>query len=122
MNQQEMRIFAPYVDAVRLPESAIEGMTFEECLGRALELGLQRFDQRTLARLCDIHYPHFSDVMTGKRPFAAKKVFLFCMFTGCDYPRQWLLLQEEKARTEYKRQSAQVLGDFIHQAMSQARA
>ncbi|MFP3564722.1 hypothetical protein [Paraburkholderia sp. SIMBA_030] len=122
MKQQEIRIFAPYVEAVRLPDSVIEQMTFEQCLEKALEIGLRRFDRKTLARNCGIHYPHFADLITGRRPFPASKVFLFCMFTGCEYPRQWLLLQEEKARAEYKRLSVQALGEFIQEAMGRVAA
>jgi hypothetical protein len=122
MKQQEIRIFAPYVEAVRLPDDEIRAMTFEQCLKKALEHGLKRFDQKTLAKSCRIHYPHFGDLIAGRRPFPASKVFLFCMFTGCDYPRQWLLLEEERARAEYKRLSAQALGEFIQEAMSRAAA
>ncbi|MEI7296633.1 hypothetical protein WCQ02_31205 [Paraburkholderia tropica] len=122
MNQREIRIFAPYVDAVRLTETEIEAMTFEECLAKALEFGLKRFDRKTLAHNCGIHYPHFADLISGRRPFPASKVFLFCMFTGCDYPRQWLELAEEKARAEYKRLTAQVLGEYVQQAFAQRTA
>lgn len=122
MKQQEIRIFAPYVEAVRLPEADIEQMSFERCLEKALEIGLRRFDRKTLATNCGIHYPHFGDLIAGRRPFPASKVFLFCMFTGCEYPRQWLLQQEEKARAEYKRLSAQALGEFIQEAMGRVAA
>lgn len=122
MKQQEIRMFAPYVEAVRLPVSEIEAMTFERCLEKALEFGLKRFDRKTLAKNCGIHYPHFSDLIAGKRPFPASKVFLFCMFCGCDYPRQWLELAEEKARAEYKRVSAQVIGEYIQKAFAQQAA
>jgi hypothetical protein len=122
MKQQEIRIFAPYVEAVRLPDEEIQAMTFEQCLARALEIGLKRFDQKTLARYCGIHYPHFPDLIAGRRPFQATKVLRFCMFTGCDYPRQWLLLEEERARAEYKRLSTEALGTFIQEAMSRAVA
>ena len=120
MNQQEIRIFAPYVEAVRLPQDEIAKMSFVECLDKALEMGLRRFDRKTLAKLCGIHYPHFADLMTGKRPFPALKVLKFCMFAGCDYPRQWLLYQEELARAEYKRVTTQALGEHIQQAMARA--
>ncbi len=115
-------MFAPYVEAVRLPDVQIDAMTFEECLEKALEFGLKRFDRKTLAKNCGIHYPHFSDLITGRRPFPASKVFLFCMFTGCDYPRQWLELAEEKARIEYKRLTAQVVGEYVQQAFAQRAA
>lgn len=115
-------MFAPYVEAVRLPDGQIDAMTFEECLEKALEFGLKRFDRKTLAKYCGIHYPHFSDLITGRRPFPASKVFLFCMFTGCDYPRQWLELAEEKARIEYKRLTAQVVGEYVQQAFAQRAA
>jgi hypothetical protein len=122
MKQTEIRLFAPYVEGVRLPEAEIDAMTFEQSLAKALELGLKRFDRKTLAANCGIHYPHFADLIAGRRPFPASKVFLFCMFTGCDYPRQWLELAEEKAKAEYKRLSAQVLGEYIQKAFEQTRA
>jgi hypothetical protein len=122
MNQQEIRMFAPYVEAVRLPVHEIEAMSFEECLEKALEIGLKRFDRKTLARHCYIHYPHFSEFMSGKRRLDRHRLFLFCMFTGCDYPLQWNELVEEKARAEYKRISAQVLGEYIQQAMGRVAA
>jgi hypothetical protein len=122
MNQQEIRMFAPYVEAVRLPVHEIEAMSFEECLEKALEIGLKRFDRKTLARHCYIHYPHFSEFMSGKRRLDRHRLFLFCMFTGCDYPLQWNELVEEKARAEYKRISAQVLGEYIQQAMGRIAA
>jgi hypothetical protein len=122
MKQQEIRIFAPYVEATRLPDSDIEAMTFEQCMEKALEIGLRRFDRKTLARNCGIHYPHFSEFMAGKRRLDHHRLFLFCMFAGCDYPRQWLELAEQKARAEYKRQSAQVIGEYIQQAFAQQQA
>ncbi|MDN7995943.1 hypothetical protein [Burkholderia multivorans] len=103
MNQTAFRMFAPWVQAATLPEAEIEAMTFEDCLARALELGLRRFDRKTLARNCDIHYPHFADLVGGCRPFPAKKLHLFCMFTGCDYPRQWLAIEERNAQIIRKR-------------------
>lgn len=122
MKQQEIRIFAPYVEAARLPKADIEAMTFEQCLEKALEFGLRRFDRKTLARSCGIHYPHFAEYMAGKRRLDHHRLFLFCMFAGCEYPRQWLELEEEKARAEYKRMSAQVIGEYIQQAFAQQTA
>jgi hypothetical protein len=122
MNQKEIRMFAPYVEALRLPVAEIEAMTFEQCLAKALEVGLTRFDRKTLARNCHIHYPHFNEFMSGKRKLDRHRLFLFCMFTGCDYPQQWNELVEEKARAEYKRLSAQVLGEYIQQAMGRVAA
>ncbi|KVN30725.1 hypothetical protein WJ63_08065 [Burkholderia pyrrocinia] len=119
MNQTEFRMFAPWVQAATLPEPDIETMTFEACLERALELGLRRFDRKTLARNCGIHYPHFADLVAGRRPFPATKLHLFCMFTGCDYPRQWLAIEERKAIEEYRRLSQQAIGEFVQQAFGQ---
>lgn len=122
MNKPEFRVFAPYMDAARLPDHEIEAMTFEQCLAKALEFGLQRFDRKTLAKNCNIHYPHFSEYMSGNRRLDRHRLFLFCMFSACDYPQQWLELVEQKARDEYKRQSAQMLGDFIQKAMGRITA
>ncbi|WP_261533182.1 hypothetical protein [Burkholderia multivorans] len=118
MKQQEIRIFAPYVEAARLPVAEIESMTFEQCLAKALEMGLTRFDRKTLAKHCQIHYPHFPEFMSGKRKMDRLRLFLFCMFTGCDYPRQWLELAEQKAEAEYKRVSAQMIGEYVQQAFA----
>ncbi|APR40004.1 hypothetical protein [Paraburkholderia sp. SOS3] len=122
MKQQEIRLFAPYVEGERLPKEQIEAMTFEECVAKALEIGLKRFDRKTLAKQCRIHYPHFSEYMSGARKLDHHRLFLFCMFSGCEYPRQWLELAEEKARAEYKRQSAQVVGEYVQQAFAQRAA
>ncbi|MBA1366237.1 hypothetical protein [Burkholderia gladioli] len=116
MNQIEIPVFAPWVEAATLPESEIEAMSFEQCLEMALEIGLRRFDRKTLARNCGIHYPHFADTIAGKRPFHAVKLNAFCMFTGCDYPRQWLALQARRAEEQYRRLSQQVVGQYIQQA------
>lgn len=115
-------MFAPYAEAERLPDAEIERLTFEECLAKALEMGLKRFDRKTLAKNCGIHYPHFSEYMAGNRKLDRHRLFLFCMFTACDYPQQWLELAEQKARAEYKRQSAQVIGEYIQQAMGRMAA
>jgi hypothetical protein len=122
MNQREIRILAPYVEAVRLPVHEIEAMTFEKCLELALEIGLTRFDRKDLAKHCRIHYPHFPAFMSGKRRLDRHRLFLFCMFTGCDYPLQWNELAEEKARAEYKRVSAQAIGEYIQEAMGRIAA
>ncbi|WP_175878873.1 hypothetical protein [Burkholderia sp. BCC0097] len=119
MNQTEFRMFAPWVEAAKLPDAEIEVMSFEQCLERALEIGLRRFDRKSLAQHCGIHYPHFADVVSGRRPFHATKLHLFCMFTGCDYPRQWLAIQERKAIEEYRRLSQQAIGEFVQQAFGQ---
>ncbi|MDF0501600.1 hypothetical protein POK33_12815 [Burkholderia cenocepacia] len=122
MNQTEFRMFAPWVQAATLPDGEIEAMSFEDCLAHALELGLRRFDRKTLALYCDIHYPHFGDLIVGRRPFPATKLDRFCMFTGCDYPRQWLAIQERKAIEEYRRLSQQAIGEFVQQAFGQRQA
>lgn len=119
-HQIEMRMFAMYQEPAKLTDMEIEGMTFESALAAALELGLKRFDRKTLSKLCGIHYPHFADLMTGRRPFPAKKLATFCMLTACDYPRQWLDIQSRKERAEYMAASAKMLGEFIQQAMSRA--
>ncbi|UVS95673.1 hypothetical protein [Burkholderia glumae] len=115
MKQTEFRMFAPWVDPARLPEAEIEAMTFEECLAAALKIGLQRFDRKTLARYCRIHYPHFADTIAGKRPFHAVKLNDFCMFTGCDYPRQWLEIQARRAEERYRSLSQAAVGDYVQQ-------
>ena len=122
MNQKEIRMFAPYVEGVRLPDHEIAAKPFEKCLELALEIGLNRFDRKTLAKHCHIHYPHFNEFMSGKRRLDRHRLFLFCMFTGCDYPLQWNELAEEKARAEYKRLSAQVIGEYVQQAMTRIAA
>ncbi|POS10203.1 hypothetical protein C3Y08_01790 [Burkholderia gladioli] len=122
MNQTEIRMLAPWIEAARLPDAEIEAMSFEECLARALEHGLRRFDRKTLAHYCDIHYPHFADTIAGKRPFHAVKLNAFCMFTGCDYPRQWLALQARRAEEQYRRISQQMIGDYVQQAFGQRQA
>ncbi|WP_186214208.1 hypothetical protein [Burkholderia gladioli] len=122
MKQSELRLFAPWVEAAKLPESEIEAMSFEQCLERALELGLRRFDRKTLAASCRIHYPHFSDLIAGKRPFPATKLHLFCMFTGCDYPRQWLAIQERRAIEEYQRLSQAAIGAYVQQVFGARQA
>lgn len=115
MEQFEMRMFAVYQEPVRLPESEIESMTFERTLSLALELGLKRFDRKTLAKLCGIHYPHFGDLIAGRRPFPAVKLDKFCMFTACGYPNQWIELQKQKDVASYKAQTAQVVGEYVMQ-------
>jgi len=119
-HQIEMRMFAMYQEPARLAESEIEVMTFEQTLEMALEFGLKRFDRKTMAKLCGIHYPHFPDLVAGRRPFHAKRLHKFCMITACDYPRQWLEIQDRKEREQYKAASAKLLGEFIQQAMSRA--
>jgi hypothetical protein len=121
MDQQiEMRMFAMYQEPAKLPDVEIETMTFEQTLAAALEFGMKRFDRKTMAKLCGIHYPHFPDLVTGRRPFPAKRLYKFCMITACDYPRQWLDIQERKEREAYKAASAKMLGEFIQQAMGRA--
>ncbi|MGN8184566.1 hypothetical protein ACTJLD_01140 [Burkholderia sp. 22088] len=122
MNQPEIRMFALWTPAATLPESEIEAMTFEECLAKALEIGVTRFDRKTLAKKSKIHYPHLGDLIAGRRPFPATKLHLFCMFSGCDYPRQWLAIQERKAIEEYRRLSQQAIGEFVQQAFAQRQA
>ncbi|KHJ64685.1 hypothetical protein NFI99_23730 [Burkholderia glumae] len=122
MRQIELRMFAPWVEPARLPEAEVEALTFEQCLARALELGLRRFDRKTLATYCGIHYPHFSDVIAGKRPFHAVKLNAFCMFTGCDYPRQWLAIQARRAEEQYRRLSQQAIGDYVQQMFATRQA
>lgn len=122
MNQREIRIFAPYVEGVRLPESEIEAMTYEACMKKAAEIGLARFSRDTLAKLSRIHYPHFGEYLSGARKLDRERLFLFCMYAGCEYPIQWIELAEKKARAEYRAQSAQVLGEFVQQAFAQRAA
>lgn len=120
MNQVEMRMFALYQEPAKLTEAEIEGMTFESTLEAALVFGLKRFDRKTLSKLCGIHYPHFTDLMAGRRPFHATKLSKFCMLTACDYPIQWLDIQSRKERQEYMAASAKMLGDYVQKAMSRA--
>lgn len=120
MNQLEMRMFAMYQEPARLSDSEIEAMTFEQALTVALEFGLKRFDRKSLSKLCGIHYPHFNELISGKRPFPAKKLYKFCILTACDYPRQWIEVQATKDREEYKAATAQVLAEYIQQAMAKA--
>lgn len=122
MDQFEMRMFAMYQEPAKLPESQIDAMTFENTLSLALELGLKRFDRKSLAKLCGIHYPHFGDLVAGKRPFPAVKLSKFCILTACDYPRQWIAVQERKEVEKYKAASAQMLGEFIQKAMQKVAA
>lgn len=51
--------------------------------------------------------------------FASRR---FCMFTGCDYPRRWLAIQERRAIDEYRRLSQQAIGEFVQQAVGQRQA
>ncbi len=97
-------------------------MSFERCLKLALELGLERFDCKQLAANCRIHYPHFGDLIAGKRPFPATKLHLFCMYTGCDYPRQWLAIQERRAIEEYQRLSQAAIGAYVQQVFGARQA
>ncbi|NML34911.1 hypothetical protein [Paraburkholderia antibiotica] len=120
MEQIEMRMFAMYQEPARLPESQIEAMTFEGTLSLALELGLKRFDRKTLAKQCGIHYPHFGDLIAGRRPFPAVKLSRFCMLSACDYPRQWIEIQDRRDLENYKAQSAQIVGEYIQKAMGKA--
>jgi len=120
MEQFEMRMFAMYQEPVRLPDSQIEPLPFERTLSLALEFGLKRFDRKTLAKLCGIHYPHFGDLIAGRRPFPAIKLSRFCLLTACDYPRQWIEIQDRRELESYKAQSAQVVGDYIQKAMGRA--
>ncbi|MBN3848649.1 hypothetical protein G3N58_17730 [Paraburkholderia sp. Ac-20342] len=120
MDQFEMRMFAMYQEPARLLDSQIEAMTFEATLSLALELGLKRFDRKTLAKLCGIHYPHFGDLIAGKRPFPAMKLDRFCMLTACEFPQQWLDLQKRKDLEKYKAASAQIVGEYIQNAMQRA--
>lgn len=113
-------MFAMYQEPAKLADAEIDAMTFESTLTAALEHGLKRFDRKTLSKLCGIHYPHFADLMAGRRPFPAKKLSTFCMLTACDYPRQWLDIQDQKERAEYRAASAKMLGEFIQQAMAKA--
>lgn len=115
-----MRMFAMYQEPAKLPEPQIETMTFESALSQALEHGLKRFDRKTLAKLCGIHYPHFGDLIAGRRPFPAIKLARFCMLTACDYPRQWIDVQDRRELESYKAQSAKVLGEYIQKAMGKA--
>jgi len=120
MGQFEMRMFAMYQEPAMLPDADIEAMTFEKCLEKALEIGLTRFDRKTLAKHCLIHYPHFGDLIAGRRPFPAIKLSRFCMLTACDYPRQWIRIQERRDLESYKAQSAQAVGEYLQNAMSRA--
>jgi hypothetical protein len=120
MEQFEMRMFALYQEPIRLADSQIEAMTFESALSQALEHGLKRFDRKTLAKLCGIHYPHFGDLIAGRRPFPAVKLSRFCMLTACDYPRQWIEVQDRIELESYKAQSAKVVGEYIQKAMEKA--
>lgn len=119
-HQIEMRMFAMYQEPVKLPDAEIEAMTFEQAVAAALELGLKRFDRKTLAKFSGIHYPHFPDLMEGRRPFHAKKLYKFCMACACDYPRQWIEIQDRKEREAYKAASAKLLGEYVQQAMARA--
>ena len=120
MDQFEMRMFAMYQEPARLPDAQIEAMTFEGTLLQALELGLKRFDRKTLAKLCGIHYPHFGDLVGGKRPFPATKLDRFCMLTACEFPQQWLELQRRRELENYKAASAKIVGEYVQNAMLRA--
>ena len=122
MNQREIRIFAPYVEAKRLPDVEIEAMTYEDCMKRAAEIGLSRFSRDALAKLSRIHYPHFGEYISGARRLDRERLFLFCMYAGCDYPIQWIELAEKKARAEYRAQSAQAIGEYVQQVFAQRAA
>ncbi|MCT9125384.1 hypothetical protein [Cupriavidus gilardii] len=120
MNQLEIRMFAPYVEPKQKPEGEIEAMTFEETLAEALEHGLRRFDRKTLAKLCRVHYPHFGDLIAGRRPFPATKLSAFCMLCGCAYPKQWLAIQERKETEAYKAASQEAVFEYLQRAMKAA--
>ncbi|MBY4947029.1 hypothetical protein K6V92_10405 [Cupriavidus respiraculi] len=120
MNQLEIRMFAPYVEPKRKADGEVEAMTFEQALTEALEIGLRRFDRKTLARLCNIHYPHFADLIAGRRPFPAVKLSAFCMLCGCDYPKQWLAIQERKEAEAYKAASQEAVFEYLQRAMKAA--
>jgi len=122
MNQLEMRMFAMYQEPATLPESEIEAMTYQETIEAALEMGLTRFDRKTLAKLSGIHYPHFAEYMAGKRELTRRKLDKFCTFAGCDYPIQWLDIQKQKDREEYRAASAKVLADYMVKAMTKVAA
>ncbi|CAJ0778977.1 hypothetical protein LMG7141_00824 [Ralstonia condita] len=121
MNQLEIRMFAPFVEAHRLTEAEVEAMSFEQTVEKALESGLKRFDRRTLAKLAGIHYPHFGDLISGRRPFPATKLARFCMLCGCAYPQQWLEIRARRDEEEYRRVSGQAIFDYLQQGIA-ARA
>jgi hypothetical protein len=121
MSQLEIRMFAPFVEAHRLPDSEVEAMSFEQTVEHALGLGLKRFDRRTLAKLAGIHYPHFGDLIAGRRPFPATKLARFCMLCGCAYPQQWLEIRAKRDEEEYRRVSGQAILDYLQQGLA-ARA
>lgn len=108
-----------YQEPATLPESEIEAMTYEQTLAAALECGLKRFDRKLLAKLSGIHYPHFAEYMAVKRELTPRKLHRFCMYAGCDYPKQWLDIQARKEREEYKAATAKVLADYVMSAMAQ---
>lgn len=118
--QLEIRMFAPFVESVELPAAEIEAMTFEQTLMKALEIGIRRFDRKTLAKLSGIHYPHFGDLISGRRPFPATKLSRFCMLCGCAYPEQWLALQKQREIEEYRKVSSEAISDYLHKAMRAA--
>jgi len=89
---------------------------------RAAEMGLSRFSRDALAKLSRIHYPHFGEYISGARRLDRERLFLFCMYAGCDYPIQWIELAEKKARAEYRAQSAQAIGEYVQQAFAQRAA
>lgn len=121
MSQLEIRMFAPFVEAQRLPDAEVEAMTFEQTVEYALGMGLKRFDRRTLAKLAGIHYPHFGDLISGRRPFPATKLSRFCMLCGCAYPQQWLEIRAKHDEEEYRRFSGQAILDYLQQGLA-ARA
>lgn len=118
--QLEIRMFAPFIEPARLPDTEIEAMGFEQTLVKALEIGVRRFDRKTLAKLSGIHYPHFGDLIAGRRPFPAVKLSRFCMLCGCAYPKQWLELQERREQEEYKKVSSEAMYEFMQKAMKAA--
>lgn len=121
MSQLEIRMFAPFVEAQKLPEAEVEAMTFEQTVEYALTSGLKRFDRRTLAKLAGIHYPHFGDLISGRRPFPATKLARFCMLCGCAYPQQWLEIRAKRDEEEYRRVSGQAILDYLQRGLA-ARA
>ena len=80
----------------------------------------RRFDRRTLAKLSGIHYPHFGDLIAGRRPFPAVKLSRFCMLCGCAYPEQWLDLQRRRETEEYRKVSKEAVFEYLQQAMKAA--
>lgn len=118
--QLEIRMFAPFIESAELPESEIEAMTFEQTLMKALEIGIKRFDRKTLAKLSGIHYPHFGDLVAGRRPFPATKLSRFCMLCGCAYPEQWLAIQKKREVEEYRKVSNEAVCEYLQRAMKAA--